>query len=177
MKTFKNDFNEIYIEYHHRMLRFAIEYVIIKEDAENIVQDIFLHLWERRNALKIETSLSSYLFTLLKNKCIDHLRHINIVAKFKAEYKAKLSALELLNEQTPIDTDLEELIFAAIKKLPERCRLIFIKSRFDEKKYHEIAAELNISLNTVENQISIALKKLRKELKDYLPLLLLLAKC
>ena len=75
------------------------------------------------------------------------------------------------------EEDIETLLRNAIDKLPERCRLIFIKSRIEGKKYKEIAEELNLSVNTVEGQISIALKKLREELKDYLPLLLFLFIC
>ncbi len=172
MSIFKDHFEKIYAEYYDRMFLFAKEYVVSEEDAENIVQDIFMLIWEKKDILEIKISLSAYLFTLIKNKCIDHLRHATIADIFKQEYKVKLSALELLNEMTSEEEDLEKLINEAIAKLPERCRIIFIKSRFECKKYHEIAAELNISPNTVENQMAIALKKLRKELKDYLPLVL-----
>lgn len=172
MKFFKDNFEKIYAEYYNRMLLFAKEYVISEEDAEHIVQDIFLFIWEQKEVLEIRTNLSAYLFTLLKNKCIDHLRHVAIVDQFKQEYKAKLSALEVLDEMTSSEDDLEKIIHDAISKLPERCRIIFMKSRYECKKYHEIAVELKVSPNTVENQMAIALKKLRIELKDYLPLLL-----
>ncbi|MDR0573149.1 MAG: RNA polymerase sigma-70 factor [Tannerella sp.] len=172
MKLFKDNFEKIYAEYYNRMFLFAKEYVISEEDAKNIVQDVFLFIWEKKDILEIKVSLSAYLFTLIKNKCIDHLRHLNIADQFRKEYKAKLSALELLNEMTSSEEDLEKIIHDAIDRLPERCRIIFIKSRFERKKYHEIASELNLSPNTVENQIAVALKKLRKELKDYLPALL-----
>ncbi|MDR2917025.1 MAG: RNA polymerase sigma-70 factor [Tannerella sp.] len=172
MNFFKDNFEKIYAEYYDRMFLFAKEYVVSEEDAENIVQDIFMLIWEKKDVLEIKVNLSAYLFTLIKNKCIDHLRHTTIVNTFKQEYKAKLSALEVLDEMTSNEEDLEKLVNDAISKLPERCRIIFTRSRFECKKYHEIAAELNISPNTVENQMAIALKKLRKELKDYLPLLL-----
>ena len=172
MKFFKDNFEKTYTEYYNRMFLFAKEYVISEEDAENIVQDIFTFIWEKREVLEIQTNLSAYLFTLIKNRCIDHLRHLSVIDQFKQEYKAKLSALEVLNEMTSGEDDLEKLINDAISKLPERCRIIFIKSRFECKKYHEIASELNISPNTVENQMAAALKKLRIELKDYLPFLL-----
>jgi RNA polymerase sigma-70 factor (ECF subfamily) len=153
------------------MFRFAKEYIINEEDSENIVQDIFLHILEKRDVLKIQTNLSCYLFTLLKNKCIDHLRHKVIIDQFKNEYKAKLYSLDIFEETVLSEDNLEKIIVTAIEKLPKRCRRIFIKNRFEGKKYHEIASEMGISVNTVENQISIALKKLRIELKDYLPFL------
>lgn len=83
-------------------------------------------------------------------------------------------SLEQLNYTFSSEEDIEKVIVNAIDKLPERCREIFLKSRIEGMKYREIAEELNISTNTVENHISIALKKLRVELKDYLPLLLFL---
>lgn len=170
----QDNFDEIYIIYYSRMLRFAKEFVVFEEDAENIVHDVFLLLWEKREVLDIHISMVSYLFTLVKNKCMDHLRHKIVADEYEQELKAKLYALEQLNYSFSSDEEIEKILSNAIGKLPVKCREIFIKSRIEGKKYQEIATELNISVNTVENQISIALKKLRIELKDYLPLLLFL---
>lgn len=156
------------------MIRFAKEYVLFEDDAENIVQDIFVLLWEKRDVLDIQVSLTSYLFTLVKNRCLDFIRHKTVSEEYAKEFQAKQAALEQLNYTFTSEEDIEEVITAAIEKLPERCREIFIKSRIEGKKYKEIAEELNISVNTVENQIAIALKRLKVELKDYLPLLLFL---
>jgi RNA polymerase sigma-70 factor (ECF subfamily) len=169
------NFDVIYVAYYSRMIRFAKEYVLLEEDAENIVQDIFVLLWEKRDVLDIKVSLVPYLFTLVKNKCLDFLRHKMAGEEFaKEEYDARRMALEQFNYAFSSDEDIEEILTAAIHSLPERCREIFIKSRVEGKKYREIADELNISVNTVETQMSIALKKLRISLKDYLPLLLFL---
>lgn len=94
--------------------------------------------------------------------------------EYKQELTFKLLALEQLNYTLTSEEDIEKVVANAIDKLPERCREIFLKSRIEGMKYREIADELDISMNTVENQMSIALKKLRIELKDYLPLLLFL---
>lgn len=94
--------------------------------------------------------------------------------EYKQELTFKLLALEQLNYTFTSEEDIEKVIANAIDKLPERCREIFLKSRIEGMKYREIADELDISMNTVENQMSIALRKLRIELKDYLPLLLFL---
>ena len=96
-----SNFEEIYLKYFPRLLRFAQEYVPAKEDAENILQDVFMVLWERRDDLKIHISLTSYLFTLIKNRCIDHLRrekHAEIGKKkmqesFDNEQQMKLYSL------------------------------------------------------------------------------------
>lgn len=170
----QTDFDKIYVMYFSRMHRFAKEYVLSDEDAENIVQDVFLMLWEKRTVLDVQVSLLSYLFSLVKNRCLDFLRHQIVVEDYKQELSAKLIALEQFNYIFNTDEDLERLFSSAIDKLPERCREIFIKSRLDGKKYREIAEELNLSVNTVENQMTIALKKLRAELKDYLPLLFII---
>lgn len=174
VKDIRSNFDKIYLAYYFRMYRFAKEYVIFDEDAENIVQDVFLILWEKRDVLKIQISILSYLFSLVKNKCLDHLRHRLVVEEFQQEYRAKLSSLEALNYTFTSEEDIERVLKEAIDKLPERCREIFLKSRIEGKKNREIAEELNISVSTVENQMTIALKKLRFELKDYLPLLLFL---
>jgi RNA polymerase sigma-70 factor (ECF subfamily) len=174
VRRLSGNFDAIYVTYYPRMIRFAGEYVLRKEDAENIVQDIFVLLWEKRDVLDIKVSLVPYLFTLVKNKCLDFLRHKLIEEEFAKEYEAKQVALEQLNYAFSSDEDIEEILTAAINSLPERCREIFIKSRVEGKKYREIADELDISVNTVETQMSVALKKLRLSLKDYLPLLLFL---
>lgn len=170
----RDNFDKIYILYFSRMRRFAKEYVLFDEDAENIVQDVFMFLWEKRDVLDIQVSLVSYIFMLVKNRCLDYLRHKVVADEYKQELSVKLSALELLNNSFTSDEEIASILRNAIDKLPERCREIFLKSRVEGKRYREIADELHLSVNTVENQMSIALKKLRVELKDYLPLLIFL---
>ena len=177
-----SNFEEIYLNYFPRLLRFALEYVSNKEDAENIIQDVFAILWERRDVLKVHVSLASYLFILIKNRCIDYLRmkkHAEIgleqmQAHFTYEQQMKLYSLEALDHLLVSNSDLEHLITCAIDSLPPKCREIFILNKIDGKKYKEIAEYLDISVNTVENQMSIALKKLRGQLKDYMPVFLFL---
>ena len=174
LKDVRNNFDKIYVLYYSRMFRFAKEYILFDEDAENIVQDVFLLLWEKREVLDIQISLVSYLFALVKNKSLDYLRHKVIADEYKQELSAKLTALELLNYSFTSDEEIEQILMTAINKLPERCRQVFLKSRIEGKKNREIANELNLTVSTVENQMTIALRKLRVELKDYLPLLLFL---
>lgn len=161
---------------------FACEYVLSEEDAENIVQDVFTELWEKKELLTYNINLVAFLFTSIKNRCIDHLRH-NIVVReavnqMQEEYqitlKVKLASLELFDQSLLSEQDIEKIISEVINSLPEKCREIFIKSKIEGKKQKDIAAELNISLKTVENQMNIAYKKLKSELKDFLPLLLFL---
>ena len=178
----RENFDSIYVNNFSRLFLFAKEYVLFDEEAENIVQDIFLMLWEKKDILRVDVSLTAYLFTLVKNKCIDFLRHRmveqiyseNIQQEYNEELNVKLFALESFDHNFSSEEQIEILLRNAIDKLPERCRLIFIKSRIEGKRNREIANELNLTVSTVENQMTIALRKLRVELKDYLPLLLFL---
>lgn len=176
----RSDFEKIYKLYYPKMFGFAKNYVLANEDVENIVQDVFMILWEREEELELSCSLTTYLFTLVKNRCLNFLRHKLIEEEYNVQMKEelgfKLYALESLDYSYQSEEELQAIIQRALDKLPERCREIFIKSRMEGMKYKEISEELGISVNTVENHIVTALKKLRVELKDYLPLLLFLVK-
>lgn len=173
-------FSQIYSTYFTKMIRFSQVYVIAEEDAENIVQDIFLYLWEHPEVFKTIDNMDAFLFTLVKNRCLNFLKHSLYVNEKKSsiqtveelEMQMNLYSLQQFDESFLTISDVENLINEVIDKLPERCKEIFILSRMEGLKYKEIAERLNISVNTVENQMSIALRKLKIELKDYLPLLL-----
>ena len=142
------------------------------------MQDVFLVLWEKKDELELSCTLTTYLFTLVKNRCLNFLRHKLIEEEYNAQMKEelgfKLYALESMEYSYHSEKELQEIIQRALDTLPERCREVFIKNRIEGLKYKEISEELGISVNTVENHIVTALKKLRVELKDYLPLLLFL---
>lgn len=176
--TEKNTFSKIYLAYFPKLVRFAQEYVISTEDAENIVQDIFMSLWERRDMLDSLTNLNAFLFTLAKNRCIDFYRHKSLIDSKKEsldnlqerELKLKIEALMQFDEHLFMEKEIEELLAKAIEHLPEKCRQVFILSRMNGLKHEEIATQMNISVYTVQNHITTAIRKLKVELKDYLPL-------
>lgn len=173
-------FEDIYLSYFSKMKYFAKEYVISEEDAENIVQDVFVELWENKKMLNMHMNLIAYLFTTIKNKCLNHLRHKLVVqetaSKLQEEYtislRMNLDSLEAFDNNLFSDQDIEKIISRALDTLSEKCRTIFIMSKIEGKKQKEIAQELNISINTIDTQMGIAYKKLRIELKDYFPILL-----
>lgn len=175
-------FEDIYLSYFSKMKHFAQEYVILEEDAENIVQDVFTELWEKREMLSMPINLIAYLFTTIKNKCLNHLRHKTIVNEtanlLQEEYfltlRMNLNSLEAFDQNLFSEQDIEQIITKALNTLSPKCKEIFIMSKIEGKKQKQIAAELNISINTVETQIGIAYKKLRVELKNYMPLFLFL---
>ncbi|MDC3210157.1 RNA polymerase sigma-70 factor [Saprospiraceae bacterium] len=142
-------------------------YRILKDNnlAEDIAQEVFLGLWKKRDKLKITTSVQAYLKRTAVNKSLNFIRDQKI--KFDDEEKMPVQYNNQSTSQQKLEADdLQNLINDSIDLLPEKCRLVFTLSRFEEMTYQEIANELNISIKTVENQISKALKFLRKALKQ-----------
>ena len=132
--------------------------MIQEEDAENITQDVFIILWENRDFIEHIDNMNAYLFRLVRNKCLDYLKH----KVFEQRY---VESVQTSYEVDVVeDNDTEILIRAAINSLPKRCRDIFLLSRVEGLKYKEISEQLGISVNTVECQMGIALKKLRIKL-------------
>ena len=170
------DFERLYLLYYPRLVRFVKEYVLSEEEAENIVQDVFLSLWEQRKQWSAIQHAPSYLFKLAKNKCVDFLRHKVTSAEKrqqlhdiqKQDFEHRLRSMKQFDESILYEKELNALINQAIQSLPERCREIFVLSRFEELNHQEIADRYQISPNTVNNQISMAMKKLKEHLKDYL---------
>ncbi|MCE2615924.1 MAG: RNA polymerase sigma-70 factor [Phocaeicola sp.] len=172
------DFDKIYKIYYPKLVRFANTYLLSISDSENIVQDIFLQVWEAHGNIPYGNHIHAYLFTAVKNRCIDFLRslkkretsHLSDVEQ--KELDLKLYSLEMFDEQGFTLDELEKAITDAIASLPESCRRIFLLSRMEGLTYKEIAEQLDVSINTVEGQMSVALRKLRSVLKDYLYLFL-----
>jgi len=175
-------FEKIYRSYFPKLKSFAVEYVVLEEDAENIIQDVFADLWERREMLAMDTGLMALLFTSVKNRCLNHLKHVAIQKKYTDQlqeefllmFRMNFESLEAFNQHLFSEPEIDKIIDRAICSLPEKCRRIFIMSKIDNKKQKEIAAELQLSVNTVESQMAIAYRKLKEKLKNYLPLYLFL---
>jgi RNA polymerase sigma-70 factor (ECF subfamily) len=146
------------------LCRHGIKYVRIAEVSEEIVQEVFVNFWERRTELNIDGSVSSYLYSAVRYRCINYIR--NQLPK----EQAKTESVDLADEVVAdFDTDMtsKDLIKRlrrAIADLPEKCRIIFLLAKEDGLTYREIAEELEVSEKTVENQMGIALKKLRMSL-------------
>ena len=162
----------VFNQYHVELFRFALKYVRLPSLAEDIVQDVLLYLWERRQELAITTSLKAYLYAAVKHRSLYYLKS----QYAKQVYESDLP--EHLPTPTQADTPLQvqqltEAIQRAIEGLPERCRVIYTLSRNAELTYQEIADQLELSVKTVETQMGIALRKLRIQLQGYELLLLL----
>jgi len=147
----------------------ACVYKLIKDSntAEDIVQEVFMELWKKRKGLNINISIKAYLRRASINKTLNHIRAKKV--NFEDESELLIVPSKVSSSQQEIEgTELQTEITRAIDKLPEKCRIIFAMSRYEEMTYKEIAAKLEISVKTVENQISKALKLLKTELKPYL---------
>ena len=176
------DFEGFYIKWYSRVKSFAREYVLLEEEAENIVQDVFLEFYQNKDLLDFHVNIVAYLFTSVKNKCIDYLRRklleqeavSKIQDEFNLSFRMKFESLEAFDLDDFSEDYVKEMIERALAVLPDRCREIFVLSKIEGKKQKEIAEELNVSVKTIESQITIAYKKLREELKNSFPLLLFL---
>lgn len=160
--------------YYPGLVMYAAQYTADRMEAEEIVQDFFVRLWQKHPQLNLSDSLKNYLFLSIKNRCLNFLKHRKIEEKYIRKM-AELSSHHLTyNPDLYVASELQGKVKNAIDLLPEKCREIFIMSRVSGMKNEEIAKELNISKRTVETQISKALKVMRVELKDYVGLLIVL---
>ncbi len=141
-------------------------------EAEDIVQERFLKLWEKRMTLDINYSVKAYLYKMVHNACLNRIRH----EKTKTKYKVLNAHFLEENPDYQLDTsnEIQTNVQRAMATLPEQCRHVFELNRFDALKYREIAEQLGISIKTVEKHIGKALRLLRIELADYIAVLILL---
>ena len=160
-------YEQLFSEYYKPLSLFAVRFVTDLETAKEIVQDLFVSLYENRKSLLITTSLRSYLYQSVRNRCLNHIKHLQMDRRHLENLKLNQESSEDL-EATIEKGELEARIFQIISDLPPRCQDIFKKSRVNGMKNIEIAEHLDISIRTVETQISNALKVLREKLgKDY----------
>ncbi len=166
-----NAFEKMYETYYSPLVDFARLQINDREQARDIVQKTFMHLWENRDDLGIEYNLQGYLFTSVKNRCINHHRHL----KVRNEHRKSTQHLRpVADGDEMISKEIETRVQQAIEALPDQCKAVFKLSRFDQLKYQEIAEQLGLSIKTVEAHMGRALRQLRQDLADYLPLLLIL---
>jgi len=164
-------FNTLYKEYSGRLYRFALGYLKSKDEAEELVQEVFTIIWEKRKDLKEELSFKSFLFTIAFNLIRKHFR----TKAYMAEYlKTGMSdCLDMQTSQKITYDSLYQYINELVIQLPSKRKEIFIKSRFEGHTIKEIAEELQISHKTVENQLTDALKYIRTNLnRENIPVIL-----
>ncbi|MDR1524033.1 MAG: RNA polymerase sigma-70 factor [Tannerella sp.] len=173
-------FKEFYTHWYPRTTAFAREYLLSEDDANDAVQDVFTDLYEKYDLLSGRVDITAYLFTSLKNRCIDVLRH-RIVEREAANFmqeeyeltlRMKFDSLEILDDGIFDEDTVTEILENALATLPERCRTIFVKHKLEGMCQKDIAAELGVSPKTIENQLTIAYRKMREALKPYFTLMM-----
>jgi RNA polymerase sigma-70 factor (ECF subfamily) len=165
-------FNALYNLYSRHLYRFALAYLKSEEEAEELVQEVFTIIWEKRAALKEELSFKSFLFTIAFNIIRKHFRKRASLLNY---LKSGLNSdLDIQTSQKITYDSLFQFISRLVNLLPQRRKEIFIKSRFEGLTIKEISEDLNISHKTVENQLTDALKFIRTNIKsEYIPIILL----
>jgi RNA polymerase sigma-70 factor, ECF subfamily len=168
------DYERFFKENYSGLCRYARQFAGSMETAEEIVQDVFVRIWERRDQLDIHGSVLSYVVSAVRNSALNYIRHGNIVTAYEHNSQNFSPSYSSSAEDELISLELEIAISKAIGQLPEQRKKIFLMSRSEGLKYYEIADKLGLSIKTVEAQMGKALKQLRDFLKDYLVILYLI---
>ncbi len=172
-------FEDIYRRHFKKVVYFAFRYLNDQEKANNIAQDVFLALWGQMDILDQKGDVLPYLFIMTKYRCLNWLRKEKQHEKFKSntltDYDISITALTDESSTSLYQTEIEVLVNEALKKMPDKVKETFVLSRFKNLKNKEIATLQSISVKTVEYRISFAFRVLRKILKDYVSILLLVS--
>ncbi len=172
-KLDKPSFEQLFKTHFVHLCNFAYQFVKDTDSAKDICQKVFINLWENREKIDLQKSIQSYLFTSVRNRCLNYIRD-------QKKYRSQVLDLEIHDFEIPVEEDdialseLKDKVAAALNDLPEKCRLVFEMSRYENMKYKDIAEALDISVKTVEAHMSRALKGLRENLDDYHFVLLLI---
>lgn len=165
-------YEQLFREQYARLCNYAFRMINNRDDAEETVQTAFVALWERRQELDITVSLNGYLYRAVHNNCLNRLKHQKVRQKHADEMQWSDPTYHPTQTDALQHAELEQAIAAGIESLPQQCRTVFQMSRYDDLSYSEIAKQLNISVNTVENHIAKALRLMRHSLQPFLPILL-----
>lgn len=160
-------FEKLFRLFYERLCNYALG--ILKEDAqaEEVVQEVFVGIWQKRDEIAITTSIKSYLYRAVHNRCLNLIRHGKVRLEYVNHSLHSDSGIEPPSSGVE-QKELQNRIHDAIEALPTECARVFRLSRFEELSYHEISEFLGISIKTVENQMGKALKLLRSRLAEYL---------
>jgi RNA polymerase sigma-70 factor (ECF subfamily) len=156
-------FKALFDSYYSNLCYYAFTLLRDMDEAEDMVQTVFMKLWERKETLMFTGTAKAYLYKAVYHQCINQLEARQVRQKYKE--RAIVTPQEVQQPEA-FPQELEESVKAVIDALPQQCKRIFMMSRYEELRYSEIASQLGISVNTIENQISKALKILRAHFND-----------
>lgn len=162
------EFETIFRKHYRPLFQYALKFIDMEDDAHNIIQDIFMTVYEKKLHQKNKNHLKPYLFNAVRNSCLNFLKHKKVVNRHLAEVSFRLKEMELRDyggsEQSLIEKETFETIHQAIGSLPELQREVILLSRFEGLKNQEIANKLNVPVRTIETRIFRALSNLRQKL-------------
>ncbi|MDR1454686.1 MAG: RNA polymerase sigma-70 factor [Tannerella sp.] len=175
----ESDFGAFYTAYYTRFLRYASYYVNRIQAAEDITHDAILYCWENRDKLPPQTDVLGYILLTVKNKCLNHLKHLQVESEYGRQYaelyewevNARIMTLEDEHYADIFAGEIRRIVKQTLAGLPGQTRYIFEQHRFRFRPRKEIAAELGVSLQKVDYHINRASQRLYSALKDYSPLL------
>jgi RNA polymerase sigma-70 factor (family 1) len=160
-------FDLLYKKYSNRVYKFGYSILKTQEESENLVQDVFLSLWEHRHNIEKNSSVKSYLFTIAYNSVISVIRKKSKEARFIEYLKSIQEKVEMPDNDKIEYIDLISKLNGIVVELPKRQKEVFLLHKVKGLKYIEIAERLNISVNTIENHMSRALKTIREKIASY----------
>lgn len=163
----------VFLTFYNDLCVYASGIIKDKTSAEEIVQDVFVKLWEERENLVIKISLKAYLYRAVHNRSINYLDHQSVKQKYTTSVKNSADLVSPVSADYPIANlivqELDQKINQSISELPAQCREVFMLIRYDDLSYQDAAVKLGISINTVKTQLQRAISRLRESLKEYLP--------
>ena len=171
--TDEQAFEKLFRAQYPTLCGYARKYVEDIDQAEEIVQEMFFNFWQKKEKVEINISLEAYLFRSVRNACLNYLKHLKIREEYRLATNDEIRKKEQEVHDHVVALELRERIENVIDQLPPERKKIFKMSRYEEMKYKEIAEKLNLSIKTVEVQMSKALKFLRLHLSDYLSLFII----
>lgn len=175
------DFATFYKTYYLRFVRYAYYYVNDRQTGEDMTHDALLYYWENRHKLPADTDVLGYILLSIKNKCLNHLKHLQVEADYSKhcadlhawEIDMRIRTLESESYMSVFSKDIQRIVATSLSELPEQTQMIFTLNRLKDKSRKEIARQLGVSQQKVDYHINKAEDHLRNRLKDYLPLFLL----
>ncbi|MFA5848673.1 MAG: RNA polymerase sigma-70 factor [Bacteroidales bacterium] len=165
-------FSFIFLKYYSNLFSYAYRILNDSSDAQESVQKTFYHMWDIRHKLEIRDSIKSYLYRSVYNNCINIIRQKKLLLKYEEKGQIDLYFSRIIQspqtEMRLIDSETRRAILQNVGSLPDRCKEIFIRCKINGQSYAEVAGIMDISIKTVENQMTIALKRLKEKLKYFI---------
>ncbi len=175
-------FNKLFNDYYDRFVRFASGYVRERQVAEDFVSEAFTVYWENRKNLSPDSNPPAYILSVVKNRCLNHLQHLQVRQRVEKEINdhaewllsTRINTLQACDPDFIFSDEIQKIVESTLNKLPQKTRQVFILNRYQGLSYKDIANQMDLSTKAIEFHMSKALAQLRFSLKDFIHLLLFL---